>query len=472
MAQNTNSASSLRLQPNKSNNIGNIVQEYIRYNRKYEDDKTAREKIEKAREAEFKFKIDGRTDKLLEALRPDDTVGYFNSQVAEAFTEQQDYLRDLAQRKANGDLQASIQYDKELTKWRNLAQAGKAFKDKIASNVEARKKNGFNPILDESYLNLEKSLLNGGLVLDRKTLETKIVSADGTDVILPASKITSNEFFTHQFNPLAKFQGNNEYGNAIAQSVYGENPNISDKDAKLKGINAVRNIFATDTNELNSWYGTYLKRQGINPRAQDPYSKLDLQTKLKIQESYLNEFAPKPVKTIKEKQAEANLSGIYTRNKISRKNLDLLENPPIKKEKEKTTFNTISIKKDPVTRQPIRKESGTGEVFEVALPTEISYGGNTNAKGLKIQSATVDEYGNVFFNGVKPNGESITISDPQEVGDIVTKIPNGNSKDSRFKDVVEFSKKANDILNPKKENIDTSKMSATERLEYYRSLNK
>ena len=339
MPQKTNAAAYNQLQPTKSNNIGNIVQENIRFWRKYEDEKTAKEKIEKAREAEFQFKIDGKVDNLYEAFRPTDPIGVYNAKLVEAFEKDQDRLYELSDRAAKGGAADKTKYNNELTKWKNAMSRGAALKEKITSNAEARKNGSFNSVLDGGVFDVEKPLVSGAYNIDPITLNMKTIAADGTEGEF--NQDTLSQYLSYQLGTPAKFQGaENPYSSALTEQVYGRNPNITDEEARVKGIQEVYKIFSTDPNEKVTWYGTYMQENGIDPKTADKFEDLNDLDKSKIAEAYFREESPKPIpkeKTTKERLDEAKLTGQYlsnTEQRLQNEQLqEAIDNPPPKTDK-------------------------------------------------------------------------------------------------------------------------------------------
>ena len=481
MVQNTNSASSLRLQPNKSNNIGNIVQEYIRYNRKYEDEKTAREKIEKIREAEFQFKVDGRYDKLLESATITDPKTFWGTKIARIYEKDANF-GDLARKAVSGTVEDKNKFNIESKKYKNLGNAISVLEAKIKSNQALRKEGKFNPILDEQAIAVENAFLGGHFNIDPESKNTTLTLADGTDLTYTPEQVVNGEFVNYQYSPPSKL---GEYGTAITENVYGKNPNITDEQAKLLSTKSVRDFFSTDKVQRDTWYGTFLKRKGINPRGQDPYEKLPLEKKIEIENAYIKEYVNRPVKTIKEEQAEANLEGKKLSNTSTQLSINkqvreaeiakkLIENPP---PPEENSLPVPTIKNNPKTGEMLKrrgvdlskgykyaKENPT-TLFDMALPKGgVNYGSTANSKGFKITSIIVDTDGGLRATGYKLKegekdedvidyNEEVVIGeddkDLRKIGDIVKLIPNGKSKNSTFNSAYEFSQYALDLFNKK-----------------------
>lgn len=408
MAQNTTSSAYRQLQPNKSNNIGNIVQENIRYWRKYEDEKTAREKIQKLREAEFKFKIDGRANEFLESMRPDDAKTAYGMVVVEAFDKDSERLTELAREASDpfnpNQSVALRKYNLEKSKINSLANASKIIESKILSNQKARKEGGFNPILDEPYILAEEAILNKQYTIDPVSKNVKLTLSDGTDLDLTPKQWESGEFLTHEYSEPPKFK---EYGNAISENIYSKNPNISDEDAQLLAQKSVRDFFSTNTTQRDSWYGTILKREGINPRGQDPYDKLPLKRRKEIEDAYIEENVQRPVKSTKEKLEETRLTGARLSNQKSRldiskkeKELELLENPPPKDDKEQE-------------EPKFRIEAKAGQTGRLARTTNINGDDATvfeSFKSFKVKTG-VDQGGDDVFLEI----DSIVLSDDGDI---------------------------------------------------------
>lgn len=256
--QNTNSGALIRLKPLENNDIGSLVEEHIRYWRKYKDDQEAQQLARKAKEDQFKAKLQQNQNKdyykLLEGVSLDDSSGYFRDQIVSDFEKNRGYLSDLAFRASRGDYQARIQFDKQLANYKELTSMDKLYQKTAQEKLVGGRDNpNFNPALDENIMKradfLSKSLYkieNGRIVMPDENDPTKITVKTPSEL--------KNDFllrsdFSGKFNPIT-------FSKDIASSIKLDDENgnrkVDNQIIREARINT-RTAFQQNPNALKSW---------------------------------------------------------------------------------------------------------------------------------------------------------------------------------------------------------------------------
>ncbi len=249
-----------RLQPRKPLKIGAIVEEHIRYWRKYDDAKDAAKKAREAKEGEALLKQNEKYFELYKGLQPKENKGFFNDQIIGHFEKHKGEYSAIARKAAAGDYNAMQKYADIKNSYENLFIANKNWGEKAAENsIQKNEKGIYNEYLDKSMYDFGQSVIGKGIysltddlipklnVYDPSSREVKTVSN---------SALNSNEYLTHSYSKKPEFEKN---GAAIAKQLLD-----TDDGQKLiktgkvrntseRGIELVQSIFAQDAVEGRSW---------------------------------------------------------------------------------------------------------------------------------------------------------------------------------------------------------------------------
>lgn len=285
MVQNTNASAFIRLRPLENTNVGQIVEEHVRYWRKYKDAQEAEELARKAREAEFNRKVNKDTFEIYNGLTPEENAGFLNAQIIDNFEKNKPLYMELAKRAARGDIDARFRLADEKRKIESAVLINKTYSEKIKALEEQKSKGVFNDVLDADVESFKNSILQGKYklngdwsldvyspALERDFKEgTSGVNSQGI-VRLNSSTLFNNDFLNSTFNKKAEFIKN---GKAIAENLLDKedgNKQITE-NTKREGINLVRGLFSEDNVEARTWYGTASRRGLVNFNT--PFNQLD-----------------------------------------------------------------------------------------------------------------------------------------------------------------------------------------------------
>lgn len=283
--QNTTAEAFLRLRPLENTNIGAIVEEHVRYWKKTRDKEKADELARKAKEAEFNRKINKETFEIYNGLQPEENAGFLNDQIVTTFEKNKPYYMALAKASANGNIDARLALADEKRKIQSAVKINKVYSEKIQELEEQKTKGVFNEVLDSDVERFKTSILQGKYKLNpdwtldvySPALEDELKSSssglfkDGI-VKLNSSTLFNNDFLNSSFNKKAEFVKN---GKAIANNLLDTEDGNRQINAQTKvdGIKLVKGLFAEDSVEARTWYGT-ASRQGL-VNFNRPFSDLD-----------------------------------------------------------------------------------------------------------------------------------------------------------------------------------------------------
>lgn len=274
-----------RLRPNNPLNIGAIVENHIRYWRKYDDDKAAKEKARRAREAQTIAKQNQEAWKLYSGLSPEENQGFLNNQIIDVFEKNKSQYAELAKKAAAGDIDSKLKLEDVKRKFTALTNANKIYGEKAVALEKQKAEGNFNEFLDTPIEDFKNALgkgmykLNDDLTLDMYDPTSGELKRVGAQTLL------SNEYLNSSFNKKPEFQEN---GGKIAKTLLDTNDGqkLIEADTRTKGIRLVKNLFAQDDIEAISWYGSFMKETGVDPLRQKPFSQLSDIEKNIIAESY------------------------------------------------------------------------------------------------------------------------------------------------------------------------------------------
>ena len=457
---NTNAIAFQRSQPNRPNGIGDIVEEHIRYWRRYEDEQKARGLTERARQQEFARKLTNKGVELYDGLTPEQTQGFLADQITQAFQGKKEELLALSMEAAQGNPQAIIKYKAMKDKFAALSKVNELYGEK-GIDLEKQKSEGkYNKILDAQIDNTRNALSKGLWKLNMDDLSIDLFNKpDGTSTNIPAESLLTNDYLNASYTDPPEFKKN---GLAIAKVIldtrFGEE--LINKDTSVRGTRLVRSLFDENNIEARSHYVLWLQENGRDPLKSKPYNDLSETEKNTVARDYYDKNVKPQIQ-----ERDLNLEGkqVFDQERLKGLRLDnkLKEEELIDKKldrEDKPKFETISVKLNP-RDEAITSQNAGGLGYDIAFPKPVNYGATTNSKGIKYTSATITQDGNVIFNGVTtiteedPNtgeivqkNQSIATTDPRELGDIVRFIPDGKSKNSKFDNIVEFRKMAQSLF--------------------------
>lgn len=410
MEQNTNSAAYLKLQPNRSNGIGKIVQEHIRYWRQFDEQETAKKKAQKAREAEFARKINKDAFEMYDGLSPEENQGFLNAQIISAFESKKEELLDLSKRALQGDNNAMLKYLDYKKKFQSLANVNKVYGEKALELEKMKSDGNFNPYIDEPTERFKNSLSKGLYKLNPNDLSIEAYNPNSKETItIKASELLNNEYLASTYHSQPKFD---EYGPEIASSLLDNidgNKQITPQ-TEIRGISAVKSIFNSDPLEATSWYALYLKDNKINPQTAKPYAQLSDAEKTKIAKDYYNKnvsgLIQQTIKdtTLEDRTKKQSLRNAELLEEKRQLEIDKLENP--KENPKKFKIQAITDDESRLAKSK-GKESNNLIRFEGFKPFEVleslKEGDETREKPI-IKSLKLDENDNVYYltiDGVK-----------------------------------------------------------------------
>ena len=330
--QNTNSGALIRLKPLENNNIGAIVEEHIRYWQKYKDNQEAEKLANQARENEYKRKLQKQAFDLYEGIRPEDTKGYFNSQIIGLYEKNKEAYSNLAKQASNGDIDALIKLKDIKDKFVSLSKANEIYSTKI-SDLNKQKSEGFyNPVLDINTQKQAESFSKGLYKInDDFTLEFYNPNTQETQRLSP-SQLYDNDFLNYTYSKPADFDGQaKKIATDLLNTEDGQKL-IDDPTTKRRGVSISRAVLDEDNKFARSWYGTAQQRGLIDfNTAYDDLSEVE---KNKLAETYYDNVVfdkiqevRNPLGIAQKKQALTNsqLEATKKRQSIKKGKQDLQE---------------------------------------------------------------------------------------------------------------------------------------------------
>lgn len=342
MSTSLNSAASLKLQPNNSNAIGRIVEEHIRYYQGRKEAKEAQLRASAIRQAEFQRKLNKDAFEAYKGIAPDENEGFLNAQIVAAYNKNKPKLAQLAKAASRGDMNAMLQLEDEKRRLASISKVNKIYGEKFAELRKQKSEGTFNEILDSDLERVMDSFSTGKFVVnDDYSIDAYIPSKDQV-VRLSPSQLQNNEILSGSFTRKANFVEN---GNTIAQSLLDKNDGnkLIEKDTKSNGIRLIRSLFDQDDIEARTWYGTFIKKQGVDPSVQKPYSELTELEKNTVAESYYNENV---LPQIQEVIVDDTLDDQNKRLTIANKSLDAEKKRRALEEDDKKNRSNISLSTD------------------------------------------------------------------------------------------------------------------------------
>lgn len=257
MTQNTNAAANIRLEPNKSNNIGRIVEEHVRYWRQYKDKEEAEELARKAREQEYNFKVNNKALELYEGIKPGDNKGFLNSQIIALYEKKKPEILELSRAIANGDSSAVLKYNTIKENFARLTKVNEVYGKK--GEELSKNEDNYNELLDKPIKDFRESTNKGLYAVNDDFTISVMVNGKEQPVVIDSSTLFNNEYLQSTYSGRPKF---NEYGKKIAENFldnYDGNQILNEK-SKNRGILQVRGILEADDVELRSTMGHYIQQ--------------------------------------------------------------------------------------------------------------------------------------------------------------------------------------------------------------------
>lgn len=254
MAQNTNAIAGLKLQPNKSNGVGRIVEEHIRYWRKTKSEEEAEINAKKARQQEFNYKKNNKSLELLEGITPKDSKGFLNSQIIDAFEKKKPLIKSIIDRINAGDSSAVLEYSELKEKFARLSNVNELYGKK--SEEYAKDEANYNPILDKGKKDFNVSTSKNLYFVNDDLGFDVMINGRDEPLKISSSELYENEYLTGSYSGKAKFK---EYGVAVAANLLKNNGDPKDINNLNKGILQIKSIFNENNIEARSAYGVYVE---------------------------------------------------------------------------------------------------------------------------------------------------------------------------------------------------------------------
>lgn len=452
MAQNTNASALIRLRPLENTNTGQLVEEHIRYWRRYKDAGEAQKRAEEARRREFQRKVNKDTFELYDGLTPEENAGFLNAQIIDNFERNKPYYVELAKRASGGDVNAMVQLADEKRKIESATKVNKVYSEKIQALEEQKAKGEFNDVLDTQLDKFKNSLMQGKYRFN-PDWSLDIYDPNDDEIIrLSSSALFNNDFLNSQFNKKADFVGN---GRTIAQNLLDSEDGTKEVTAqtRLDGIRLVKSLFGQDNVEARTWFGN-AKRDGLVD-IQTPFGELSEVEKNQLAETYYDQnVATQLEEIIKDsslddaikRQRLANLrkTGQRTQQLIDKGNRDADENR-----------TTISASTDEAGNELIISsiESGTGEELATGRsrvynlngkPITFGVKGNSNTNRTFTSLVKDESTGEVYAIGEEVQKVQVPLTNAD--GSVQTDA-NGNEKTTTREQVVPIVENDKAILN-------------------------
>jgi hypothetical protein len=212
--QNTNSAAFNQLRPLENNNIGAIVEEHIRYWKKYDDDAEALAKAQKAQQAEYARQMRKDATADLPEISVGDAVGMYKHQRVTAFEAERPELAALEEKykqTQDPNILLKLQSRKQFYKSANdVTLAAESYSEYLLEN-EGKE---YNPYLDKDKKKPWEALTKGQSVFDKTGF--RVLNDKGEfDYYTP-------EQLNDHLLRLGRFSGNQEFdvsGKKIAEAI-------------------------------------------------------------------------------------------------------------------------------------------------------------------------------------------------------------------------------------------------------------
>lgn len=456
MPQNTNAEALIRLRPLQNTNIGGIVEEHVRYWKKTRDAEQAEKLARQAKEAEFNRKINKDTFEIYNGLQPEENAGFLNDQIVTNFEKNKPYYMALAKASANGNIDARLALADEKRKIESAVKINQTYSEKI-KELETQKRSGvFNEVLDSDIERFKTSITQGKYKLNpdwtldiySPALEDQLKSnssglfKDGI-IKLNSSTLFNNDFLNSSFNKKAEF---NKNGKLIAQNLLDsvDGNKLATENTKIGGIKLIKSLFAEDSVEARSWYGTASKRGlvGFNK----PFSELDEVEQNQLAESYYDQVV---FENLKQVSVDNSLDDANKKQALVNKQLDAQKKrQSIKKGKrdEDSNKTTISASTDEQGNELVIS-SLEGQV-DTNLAIEKSKVFNLNGKSITFGVKGNNKTNKTLNSLIKTeSGEVFAVGQEVVKEDVVVKNEDGTVKvDSNGNDVTRIEERVIDIV--------------------------
>jgi hypothetical protein len=460
MAQGTNAAAYKRLQPLQNTNTGSLVEEHIRYWKKYKDEEEAEKLAMDAKRREYESKISEKYDKAVTDLTGTDVIPYFQNSVVEAKEFQAGELARLAKGKTDGDATLSMQYNAKQMEFKQLSTLATDLSAKLKESNAKIQSGTYNKVLDQPMVDLTNAINKGQFVVDKKTLKLRVYSNDGKRVLFDgSSEQLKNEYLSSGFNkPINPDQIGEEISQGIVLPDDNGNMQWTPKSERL-AIIKVGSRLENDPTLMETY-----KRMNKIYKPTEELSPLEKNT---LSAKFFEDHVRGGVKTKDNSYANANVkSSIYKRNfDIANTNRKIQEKLDAMPTIALATTAGGAPLKSPTKQakgQAVSAKTGGAQVFTIAgegvTITEVDGDKETNITYRNIEK---DTEGKVTIKGQKvvkepilaPNGDDtgktkenitdIVVTDDVGLNNIAIKIKNKNGK--RFKNYNELAKELSEL---------------------------
>lgn len=443
MAQNTNSEAFLKLKPLKVD-YADVMQNHIRYMRKYKDDQEAKKFARQAKEKEFKRKLAKERKLDLPEIKLGDAQGYYRDQRVSLYQDEAKELAGLKMKYVNsGDVDSKLKYEERREFYKNANETTKAFTE-YGKYIDENIATEFNPELDQEKLEFWEHLAKGRYTLTRRGFNIPDESSDTGFITMTPEELNQKLLSHSKFSGKAKFEetGVNIAGNISQNTVDGS-------------------VDVTPENERESVI-QWREQLRENPVQLNTIAKLNnLDTTKSLSDVQLNELAEQLHKEYtlpKWKTVDNRAKESRERQANYRANLGATD-------KNDESISIATDESNKILNKDGEEGVGAGKFPKnkgfktvVNFPKDVKYGSPTTKGRILTSQAKQDDNGKWSVTGFKliesedgdvefddsdkkykVSSEKVEITNQEDINAIVKKIASGNGKDQfdNFGDFVE-----------------------------------
>lgn len=167
--QNTNAVAYTKLRPIQNNDIGRLIEERIRYWKKYDDDEAAKQKALALQKAKYQLELQKFRKEDIPKLDMPETVPYLQDQLLNDFNNyiKPQYIKYADAYEKTGDKAYLIEMERLKNTVKNYALLKPYFSERVKELKEAEQKGTLNPYLDKDKINFFKGTAKGQYYIDK-----------------------------------------------------------------------------------------------------------------------------------------------------------------------------------------------------------------------------------------------------------------------------------------------------------------
>lgn len=315
MAQSTNAAAYKRLEPLQNTNTGAVVEEHIRFWKKYKDEEEANKLAMEAKKREYESQIAEKYDKAVTGLAGTDVLPYFQDSMVSAMEYQSPELAKLAKDKIDGVPGATLKYDAKVREFKEASGLATALSAKLKESNEKIQSNDFNKVLDQPMVDLTNALNNGQFVVDKKTLKLRVYSQDGKKILFDgSSEQLKNDYLSSGFNKKVDFDTE---GTEIAKGIV--LPDVNGNIQWTPDLERIGKIKAASKLESDPTLMETYKRMNNIYKPTEEMSPLEKNT---LATNFFENYVRGGVKTKDNSQANANTRSLMNARNVAQANAE------------------------------------------------------------------------------------------------------------------------------------------------------